>query len=182
MDDVDHAACLHELAASQGHEDRQGGAQETTECPCTRYGHPMREKGGLAALALLVACNTATTPTSPSSDAAMGDSARSPDGETQDATGGPGDAAAPDDAIPAHATSPADANGGPDARMPCDMDASLEASAIMCPPPSSQCSTEQQIVYFTRADCVAGWCSWQATYTNCPFGCVNGGCEAPPTM
>jgi hypothetical protein len=148
-----------------------------------RYSHPMGEKEGWVALALLVACNTATTSASlTSDDAARGDSARSPDGETQDATAEAGDSAAPDDAIPAHARNPADASGGPDAPMPCDMDASLEVSATMCPPPSSQCSTAQQIVYFTRGDCVAGSCSWQAMYTSCPFGCVNGGCEAPPTM
>jgi hypothetical protein len=141
----------------------------------------LQEKSVWGALVMIVACNTTTSPESPSiSDAAKSDAARPAVGAIKDAAKG-NEAAGPDDASPADATTGPEDAGYP-APMPCDMDASLEASVTACPPPLSVCASSQKLMYFAWGECLAGSCSWPQMLLGCPYGCWSGGCLGPPTQ
>jgi hypothetical protein len=150
------------------------------------------------AFAMLAGCSEGVTTSESGStvDAAQADSVPALPEETQDATFPPadavgladgvgGDAAAQHEAALEDVSPASDDAGGYPLSVPCDMDASAEASVTACPPPPSACADLHRLMYFDWGQCVAGWCKWTRMTMSCPMfsvGCANGACLSGITM
>src|SRR5882672_11145716 len=151
-------------------------------------------KGIWVVLALLAACNAATSPLpSEAQDAAVA-SRVATEGDTSDASDASDatvdGAARPPDATTGAAeadvldmSSPPREAGAPDARQPapraCEPDAADEAGADDCPPPLSMCTDDHNLVYFDWGSCVSRSCVWPRTVIPCPSSgiCSQGACK-----